>query len=48
MIRQTKYVLSFEHSFKIRSSPPGGLTRDPVDSGPEPGRVEEKTRKEKF
>jgi hypothetical protein len=23
MIRQTKYVLSFEHSFKIRSSPVG-------------------------
>jgi len=33
------------HSFKTR---PGGSTRDPADPGLEPGRVEEKTGKEKI
>jgi hypothetical protein len=38
-------VMGSDHSFKTR---PDGLTRDPTDSGPEPGRVEEKRGKKKL
>ena len=38
-------VMGSDHSFKTR---PDGSTRDPADSGPEPGRVEEKRGKKKL
>jgi hypothetical protein len=37
-------VMGSDHSFKTW---PGGSTRDPADSGLEPGRVEEKRGKKK-